>query len=191
MGAAFLAGFIFVSFGSTFPETEAEFEKLLVPENIFLIAVAVPFIEELIYRSWLGWRWGVTILMPIVLIPTTFALIQASEGQVNQGFISLTLIALMIYFTLLFRRMSEPGFLESFTQRLFPVAFWATTLVFALIHLGNYDMSDGTVGPLIIIMVLPQIVAGVIFAYARMRFGFLAAFLLHGAHNATILTLGF
>lgn len=70
-------------------------------------------------------------------------------------------------------------------DKYFRVIFYLPLIAFALIHIGNYPMTLVTIAffPL---LVLPQLVAGFLFAYIRIRLNFLMGVALHTLHNAII-----
>lgn len=67
---------------------------------------------------------------------------------------------------------------------LFPVAVWTSTIAFALLHLTNF--RDGPASVSALLFVVPQLWSGLIFAFARMRLGLVAAILLHASINAIV-----
>lgn len=69
----------------------------------------------------------------------------------------------------------------------FPAIFWLQALGFAGAHLWNYGEVTS---PLMLVMVLPQLISGLSYSYARVRFGWWAAVLLHSAHNTSLIMIG-
>jgi membrane protease YdiL (CAAX protease family) len=63
------------------------------------------------------------------------------------------------------------------------LAVWISCGIFALVHLLNFDRFDGSY-PLMVILVLPQLFAGIGFAFARMKWGFWYGVFCHALHNA-------
>jgi membrane protease YdiL (CAAX protease family) len=61
---------------------------------------------------------------------------------------------------------------------------WGSTLLFGLIHLGNYEPLTHPLG---VLVVLPQTIGGLLLAYTRTRLGLRAAMLHHAAYNALFL----
>lgn len=72
----------------------------------------------------------------------------------------------------------------------FKFAFYLFALIFGFVHITNYELSTRIIllSPL---LTLPQIVAGGLLGYIRVRFGLRWAMLLHGMSNAIILTMAF
>ena len=72
---------------------------------------------------------------------------------------------------------------------LYPVAIWASTLIFGLVHLGNFQSLPNSVFAMA--WVAPQLWSGTIYAFARVRLGFFGAFLLHAMSNAVVFSVIF
>lgn len=75
-----------------------------------------------------------------------------------------------------------------FTSR-FPIVYWLSVVAFGLLHLPRYTNLSLDHVPFIPIIVLPQLVSASIFGYARMRYGFAAAVLLHMIGNGYLILL--
>jgi hypothetical protein len=63
-----------------------------------------------------------------------------------------------------------------------------SVLSFGFAHAGNYKMSASGLGALAVVplLVLPQLAAGVLLSYVRVKLGFRYAVLLHGAVNSVL-----
>jgi membrane protease YdiL (CAAX protease family) len=61
---------------------------------------------------------------------------------------------------------------------------WGSTLLFGLMHLGNYEPLAHPLG---VLAVLPQTIGGLLLAYTRTRLGLGAAMAHHAAYNAVFL----
>jgi membrane protease YdiL (CAAX protease family) len=61
---------------------------------------------------------------------------------------------------------------------------WGSSLLFGLIHLGNYEPLAHPLG---VLVVLPQTIGGLLLAYTRTRLGLGAAMAHHAAYNALFL----
>ena len=71
-------------------------------------------------------------------------------------------------------------------RRLFPYAFWITSVVFGLMHMFNYG------DPLrlaVLLMVIPQITGGMMLGYVRVKYGMWANIAQHVTHNALVVAL--
>ena len=77
---------------------------------------------------------------------------------------------------LLLRRNRTP---LAWFSRAFPLIFYAMAVLFALVHLANYDRITLAAVPL----VLPQFWAGLVLGYLRQRVGLLGSIAAHATSN--------
>ncbi|MEO1488392.1 MAG: CPBP family glutamic-type intramembrane protease [Pseudomonadota bacterium] len=156
-------------------------EMALTPSWIAVIVIGAPLTEELMFRSWLSGRpghliAGLLIGASIVALP---ALTAATPG--NDVYVSAALGAVLaICVFSLWRWRRSPPF--KWFSRLFPVIFWLVALSFALIHLINYEAASLLV---LLPLVIPQLIAGTLFGYARVQYGLWASIMLHALHNGS------
>lgn len=70
----------------------------------------------------------------------------------------------------------------------FKIAFYSITIIFAYIHLFNFEINNNVLlfSPL---LVAPQFIVGLIFGFIRIRFGLLWAIFLHGSYNGILVSL--
>lgn len=68
----------------------------------------------------------------------------------------------------------------------FTGAFWFFTLLFALVHLSNYQGIQG-LWYLTPLLVSPQLSLGIILGFIRVKFGLGSAMIFHAAYNAILL----
>ena len=123
------------------------------------------------------------------LIPLNLVLDQALRGQVAAlrfaayGFAAMGLVfAGLIHWGLTSHRdTTVPAW---FTLH-FHWVVWGSTLLFGLIHLGNFTALTHPLG---LLVVLPQTIGGLLLAYTRTRLGLRAAIAHHAAFNAVWLT---
>ncbi|MDO1514637.1 CPBP family intramembrane metalloprotease [Maribacter confluentis] len=68
----------------------------------------------------------------------------------------------------------------------FPKIFYAFTILFGLVHISNFEWSTQVIlfAPL---LVAPQICAGFILGFIRIKFGLLWSIILHGLYNLILL----
>lgn len=69
---------------------------------------------------------------------------------------------------------------------LFPWAFYTLSIIFGLYHITNFELSPSVLIAMPL-LVSPQLAAGLLFGFIRVRFGFLWAVALHAAYNAVLL----
>lgn len=189
--AGIVMGVIFQVAGVTLPQPSEDFTQMMNQANfVFLAAIAAPLIEETLFRSWLGARWGVLIAAPLLFAAAAlFVIIGAEMAAFNIKLLAaITVIgAAGLYLSRYAALRKRPEVLDTAVKTVFPYAFWGSCLAFGLMHLANYEA--GNMGLLLPLAVLPQFLIGVILGYVRMRFGLLCAMGFHGAYNISVLTI--
>lgn len=78
--------------------------------------------------------------------------------------------------------------ISSFWNKKFGYAFYLSAIVFALIHITNYDSNDNFVY-LIPVLVLPQFIMGLFLGYLRVRYSFMLGYFMHALHNTIFITV--
>ncbi len=154
----------------------------LGPGMIALIVLGAPLAEEVAFRGWLSGRPGA--LWPISLLGLVLAggaAFGESMGPAVQAVFVLGGLGLAA--ALAYSWLGRPP--HRWFARAFPLFFWLSCLGFAAIHLGNYAETDKMLWPLVI----PQFLAGILFAYARIHHGLWSSILLHILHNGTFMAL--
>jgi len=143
-----------------------DFQAMKAGASFVLIAVIMaPFIEEMLFRSWLGMRWGVLLVMPALLI--FWACFKITLGLQNEALVSVLRWVLI------------------FGLGLYFWVFWGTAIYFGMIHKGNFS-SDYSIF-LWPIALLPLIFAGAVLGFVRMRFGLWIGMVFHGGYNGLII----
>ena len=150
---------------------------------VFAIVVFAPVVEELVFRSWLSGR-RAHVFVPLVLALT----IGGGVGANLMGASLLIVIAfaigglsIAIWLLIKFSRGGPmPWFRAGFRW-----IYYASAALFACVHLLNYEGSD----PVLLLFVLPQFVAGLIFGFARVQYGLWSSIALHVVHNALFITI--
>lgn len=152
------------------------------------IAVVVlgPIIEELAFRSWLSGRAGQFVAGgAFVALYFGGGAVLGADGTPptqDEGFATFAM-AMALYLTLaIWLRKSR---VPQWYVRAFPAIFWLNAIGFGTLHLANYA---GDIGPALITFTIPQIAAGAMFGYARIRVGLWSAIALHVAFNAVPVT---
>ena len=126
---------------------------------IFIIAVIIlPFIEEIIFRLYLRLKHN---------YPLQFLFFILSAGGKKQS-------------------ESVVARIENKWHKYYKIIFYFSAVLFALIHLVNYDISPKVLvfAPLLF---APQFLVGLLTGYIRVKFGFLWGFYLHALHNLIFL----
>jgi membrane protease YdiL (CAAX protease family) len=170
--------------GAGFLPAPIEYETTLA-EDLFEFLILAPVIEELAFRGWLTGRLAALrfgaygmgamgLLTAGVFAPAEYALPLSLAG------LALGLAGLIHWLTTRDRDTAVPAW---FTRH-FHWFVWGSTLLFGLIHLGNYEPLTHPLG---VLVVLPQTIGGLLLAYTRTRLGLGAAMAHHAAYNAIFL----
>tara|TARA_B110001450_G_C17665310_1_gene499277 strand:+ start:32 stop:1432 length:1401 start_codon:yes stop_codon:yes gene_type:complete len=165
-------------------ETIKLFNEFPLWLDALLIIVLIPIIEEFVFRFHLKYRrWVINIYLPIVLILTCSFLISLNSSIMSICIIIVCLLALIFYIVF---NQKTTNYIERIWIRKFNLVFYITTLLFALIHITNYELSL-TVILLAPILILPQFIGGFFIGYLRVKAGFIWGVTLHMASNAILM----
>ena len=179
-----------VSSGQT-AETSKAFKDMAQGSSfIFIAIILAPLIEELLFRSWLGRIWGILLAMPMLLAITAALSLYGHRSAMPEAYIFGILIvlgSLALYLQCYFDTKPVKGRHEQAVQQLFPYIFWGTTVIFALTHVKNH--AGVGFQPLLILLVIPQFIAGATLGFVRMRFGVLQAMGFHASYNGLAIAL--
>jgi len=161
------------------PEAFGTVSKVwLVP----LVVLIAPVGEELAFRGWLTGRVRALWLLACGFV--TAGLLAMVNYKVAEVPASFAVLAMGLVAPIGWWRLRRRGVLLGF-ERAFPVLVWLSIAIFGLSHLSNYPRFTWALVP----MVLPQLWAGLILTYTRMRIGIYAAMLIHAAANAAAISL--
>lgn len=147
------------------------------------IAIFLPFMEELIFRSWLRKKWGVFYVFPLISLFAIWFLCDKLEIKFSLVIFGGAGLILLLNAAIISNLQKKIGS-DGLVQILFPYIFWIVTVLFALLHLTNYKTPE--VEPLSFLFVLPQFIGGAFYGYIVMRFGFLSAFGYHALWNGSL-----
>jgi membrane protease YdiL (CAAX protease family) len=187
MVGTYLAGLIVLSpllalWGRTFHlSAAAAFSGFSPPVLAAVVVLVAPPAEEVLFRGWLTGRPRALWLLATAVIGTALlatAMRYGGDTVVSLAMVAIVLAALAGWLWL--RRRSDP---PAWFARSFGGWFYASVLMFGLLHMMNYHALSWTLLP----MVLPQLWAGLVFAYLRMRHGLWASSLAHAIGNAALL----
>lgn len=153
------------------PDAFEKFPKQWLLPTVVLVA---PVAEEVLFRGWLSGRPRALWLIGCALALVGAIMLLPLEGM-GRGAVALAILLAMPLGWFLLMKRQTPGWFV----RVFPALFWVTALVFGLVHLSNYPQLT----PLALPLILPQIWAGLIFGFLRMRVGLVAGMMTHGAAN--------
>jgi membrane protease YdiL (CAAX protease family) len=161
-----------------------EIDKLkLTPLLLLLVIVLLPMGEEMVFRSWLSGRAGPMIALVVVAVGVAIPVISGPQAHPILLLGSLAIAALLAIGVAVWlrKRRAMPFFARHFVW-----FYFASALLFAAAHLMNY--SDGITLALLP-LVVPQLIAGLIFGYARVTFGLWSDMMLHMMHNGLLVGL--
>jgi len=151
------------------------------PVLALAVILLAPVGEESLFRGWLTgrpralWLLGMALLAGLMLVAVQ---VHWHDQVASIGFVAVV-IAALVGWLVLRRRVDPPRWFG----RGFAVWFYASVAVFALAHMANYPRLSWTLVP----MVMPQMWAGLVFGYLRMRRGLIASILAHACGNAAAL----
>ena len=160
-------------------------EETTLAEDLFGYLLLAPVLEELVYRGWLTGRIAAlrfaaygfaaeAIFIGALFVPSDIALTLGLAGVA-------VALAGLVHWSL--TRDRDTAVPEWFTRH-FHWFVWGSTLLFGLMHLGNYEPLAHPLG---VLVVLPQTIGGLLLAYTRTRLGLGAAMMHHAAYNAVFL----
>lgn len=153
---------------------------LLLP----MVTLLAPVAEECVFRGWLSGRPRALALMAGLLVAGA-ALWSMRDGAPHP--LGWAIVAVAIPgaggLWLAWRSRETPRWFVA----AFPALFMAHAVVFALFHLGNYPR----ITPALLPMVLPQLWAGLVFGFVRVRISLPASMLTHALGNLVAVTAAF
>ena len=186
-----IMGLVLMVAGQEMPAPSEGYKKLQESKkSLFYAAVILaPLIEEVLFRSWLGFRYGILIILPCFLMGVA---VFQSQSLTEPHFIVVIVVGLMglsagFHFRRLWQYRENIAAQTRTINIIFPYLYWGSIALFASIHMGNF--SDTKMGFLAIILVLPQFIVGMFLSYIRMRYGLLPAIGYHAVYNGVIISL--
>jgi membrane protease YdiL (CAAX protease family) len=170
------------AFGFRFPENAID-QLNLSPMWLGIIVVGAPLAEELAFRGWLSGRPGHVTALIALLVGIAIPIVSGPQAHPILVLGSMA-IAVIVAIGLLFWLRKRPPF--RFFSRHFAWFYAASALLFASAHLANYTVDAS---PILLLLVVPQLIAGLIFGYARVTYGLWSDMLLHMLHNGLLISL--
>jgi membrane protease YdiL (CAAX protease family) len=155
----------------------------LGPLWLTIIIVVAPLGEELVFRSWLSGRPGHVTAVIALLVGIALPVISGPQGHPVLVLGSVA-VAVLVATGLLFWLRRHPPF--PWFSRHFAWFYAASALLFASVHLTNYTQGASLV---LLVLVIPQLIAGMILGYARITYGLWSDMLLHMLHNGLLISL--
>ena len=171
--------------GGVLPAPDIPADSLAASPLAFV--VIAPLLEELVFRSWLtgrrsALRFAVYGFAAMGLMLAGVTVFEAHAGPLALAGVA-TAFAGLVHWGLTRRR--SDGVPDWFIRH-FAVVVWGVSLVFGLVHLGNYAAPTNPLG---VLVVAPQILGGVLLAYVRTRLGLVTAIAYHAAYNGLFFAL--
>lgn len=165
----------------------ARFTGKSLAEQAFSFLVLAPLLEEALFRGWMSGRraalrFALHGLVALALLGGGLLIGGGASLLFGLAAVGVVLAGLVRWLAARDQERDVPAW---FTRH-FAALVWASTLLFALVHLGNYPPLSYPAG---LLLVLPQLVGGVLLAYTRTRLGLEAAMLQHAIYNAVFLAV--
>lgn len=140
-----------------------------------MVVVAIPLLEEIIFRLPLKYRrLTLNIVLPILLLG-----VSGMTGSAQMP--ALAVGAVIIIFFFIFNKRIHNR-LERVWEYRFGWVFYGFTFLFTIIHITNYEVTWLTVA-LFPLLLAPQFFAGFFIGYTRLRSGFAWGAAFHMLHN--------
>jgi len=154
-------------------------------EELFYSLLLAPLLEEALYRGWLTGRVAALRFAVFGFAAEACFIAGLWAGTAWEGTLAVAGvgIALAGFVQWLMTRERDVGVPPWFTRH-FAVLVWTSSLLFAAVHLGNYETLTHPLG---LLVVMPQLIGGLLLAYVRTRLGLGAAMTYHAAYNALFL----
>lgn len=152
------------------------------PTTTIVLAMVVlgPLVEEVMFRGWLSGTWR-SVIGSALFLWLSFGIPPLADGM---GSISATLIQSVLAMIGLigFGVLSpiDAGKRLPYFEKAFPYLFWMQGLLFGALHFQNISTSSPIVTAL---AVVPLVLCGWIWGFARVRLGLWSAVILHAAYN--------
>lgn len=165
-----------------------EYESLW---TLFLIVgIVAPLVEEPLFRGWLQGTPRQLMLLTLPVVAFLLLFLLGSADDLPSSVVRLLTVASFMAFVgaclEIFHRTRPDDATVSLFGKYFSLLFWTSALLFGFIHMTNYEGGSlWTIAP----MVLPQLLIGPVWAFARLRFGLRASILLHSASNSSLVLL--
>jgi membrane protease YdiL (CAAX protease family) len=181
---AVLLGLLGVAMAAGFKVPENAIDNLDLGWGLLaLIIVGAPLGEELVFRGWLSGRPGHVTATLALLVSLAVPVISGMQAHPILLLGSLA-IGIAVAIALLVWLRHRPPF--RFFARHFGWFYALSALLFASAHLSNYAQDAS---PVLLLLVVPQLIAGLIFGYARVTYGLWSDMLLHVLHNGLLISL--
>ncbi len=156
--------------------------KLSTTVNTLLVVIlAGPLYEEIIFRSWLKLK---KINIILFFITLSFFIVKAIiDSKIATAIILTVLIFIFLIPLLSFGKIK----VEKFISSKFQYFFYASSLIFGLLHATNFNGNPYLILAFMPILGGPQIILGLILGYVRMKHGLFYSILFHVLVNTLLI----
>ncbi|WP_159991791.1 type II CAAX prenyl endopeptidase Rce1 family protein [Pelistega ratti] len=151
-----------------------------IPYLFLLAAIWAPIVEEFLFRF--GLR---KPKMALYIVPLLTSVILMGRGVLSIGIV-VVLLSLLLILDLSRQtgnKQALPFKWRRWYRHYFPWFFHGSVLLFAMMHLGNYDFKQGISFLLLPLLILPQWLSGLVLAWMRVRDSFACAVVMHSLFN--------
>lgn len=146
--------------------------------SALVVMLLAPVYEEIIFRSWLKLKKVNVILILVTL--SVFVVI----GLFDSKFIAVIFeFAFLLGFSVLLLTLGRKR-MENFVATKFKYFFYASVLVFGLLHATNFTGNFWVILGFAPLLGSPQLILGYILSYIRMQNGLVYSMLFHMSVNA-------
>ena len=157
-------------------------QDISLAEELFTGLVLAPVLEELLFRGWLtgriaALRFALYGIAAMACFLVSFYAEPDLAEIVGLAGVAMAFAGLVHWSYTRQRDTAVPAWFI----RHFHWFVWGSTLLFGLLHIGNYEPVTHPLG---VLVVLPQTIGGLLLAYTRTRLGLGAAIAHHAAFNA-------
>lgn len=160
-------------------DLNSKVDNVLIPKEILYGFVLAPLIEEVFFR--LIYVFRRRNLFIILCASLFFAIVFIFRDSYSKS-ILLFSVAFILILTIIFFNFSKQYFYSHFKFFFYFIAF-----LFAIIHLNNFIGLTYTKLLFGLLLVTPQLIAGIVLGYIRLKYGFIYAVLYHMTINLVLL----
>jgi hypothetical protein len=166
------------------PLNRLKTKDVLILKSMVLSVFVSPIVEELAFRLHLrsnNLKFSFGFISLIILLVLAFFNLKFSDNY------WICFIFLLSLSPLLFVLLNQYNLsIERIIVNNFKSVFYTTIVLFALIHLRNYELHDTSLF-VMFLLITPQIIAGFFLGFIRMRLGFVYSIVFHSLHNSMML----
>lgn len=179
----FLNFFVVFLLNSETGKIDEMISKYSIYEQILIIGILAPALEEFIYRFPLIWRKKNIDFVFLITLP--FVFYTAINPNIISNIDKLRVMIVFIFCYLILRKKIVIKIVDNFSK-FFTYIFYGLSILFALSHLENYTDKSFIVASILIFLAF---VSSIIFSFIRISIGFKYAVFSHILNNCFFITL--